>query len=159
MSARLNASELDAWQRLQSVTEMLRREVGRGLRSDADLSDAEFTVLAHLVEAGGEARPSEVSRSIGWESSRVAHQLGRLERRGLLERAAGGGNDGRAQRITLTTAGRDAHRRAVGPHLRAAKRWFADALDAEQVEELRGILSALETHAARIAATAEERDA
>lgn len=152
MSARLSGAELDVWQRLQTVTEMLRREVGRGLKSDADLSEAEFTVLAHLAEAGGWARPSECARSIGWDSSRLAHQLGRLERRGLVERSTGADSDGRAQRVTLTAEGRRAHRRAVGPHLRAAKQWFADALDAGQLEALAGALAAIEENAARLQA-------
>lgn len=146
----LSREELDLWQRLQTVTELLRREVGRGLQEDAGLSEQEFTVLAHLAEAGGGARPSECAQSIGWDSSRLAHQLGRMERRGLVARTPETGGDGRASRAALTEAGRAAHRRAVGPHLRAAKRWFADALTAAQLVALGEVLSALEENAAKV---------
>jgi DNA-binding MarR family transcriptional regulator len=144
MSA-LTPVELDTWQRLQQVTERLQREVGRGLQNDADLSKAEFATLAGLAAAGGEDRPAAVARRIGSDSSRLAHQLERLETRGLVTRRPTTGS-GRASIVALTDAGRDAHRRAVGPHLRAAKRWFADGLDDNQLTALADALVALEHH-------------
>lgn len=147
----MSARELLVWQRLQTVTETLRREVGRGLQDDAALTDTEFSVLAHLAELGGSARPSACARAMGWDSSRLAHQLGRLEKRGLVSRSADVAGDARASVVSLTEAGRTAHRRAVGPHLRAARKWFADALDEAQLTALDDVLGALEQHAARIA--------
>jgi DNA-binding MarR family transcriptional regulator len=154
VSDHLSASELEAWQRLQQVTERLRREVGRGLRADADVSDAEFTVLAHLSERGGEARPAECARSIGWDSSRLAHQLDRLEQRGLISRRPTAGR-GRAAVVALTPEGAAVHRRAVGPHLRAAKRWFADALDDASLAALVDALARIDRH---VTALQEDRD-
>lgn len=141
----LSSDELAVWQRLQTVTESLRREVGRGLRADADLSESEFTVLAHVVTAGGSIRAGECARSIGWDSSRLAHQLGRLERRGLVDRTTDA-TDARSSVVSLTETGRAAHRRAVGPHLRAAQRWFAAALAPHQLQDLDLALRALESH-------------
>ncbi|MFG6490772.1 MarR family winged helix-turn-helix transcriptional regulator [Microbacterium sp. P03] len=158
----MSPEALRVWQRLQTVTEVLRREVGRGLQADAGLSDSEFAVLAHLVELGGSARPSECARAMGWESSRLAHQLGRLERNGLILRVAEAGADGRASTVTMTDAGLAAHRQAVGPHLRAARLWFADALDEAQLAALDDVLAALEDHArakeeTRLAGSQKER--
>src|SRR6478752_10393161 len=96
MSAKVSARELLVWQRLQTVTETLRREVGRGLQDDAALTDTEFSVLAHIAELGGSARPSACARAMGWDSSRLAHQLGRLEKRGLVSRSADVAGDARA---------------------------------------------------------------
>ena len=62
---------------------------------------------------------------------------------------------GRASIVSITEAGRAAHRRAVGPHLRAAQRWFAEALDDAQLRELDDVLGTLEQHAARIARAAD----
>lgn len=145
----MSTHQLQVWQRLQTVTETLRREVGRGLQEDAALSDTEFTVLAHLAELGGSARPSACARSMGWDSSRLAHQLGRLAKRGLVSRSTGADGDGRGAIVALTEAGRLAHRRAVGPHLRAARIWFADALDEGQLAALDDALAAIERHLAR----------
>jgi len=138
------------WQDLQVVTEHLRREVGRDLWNDAQLSDAEFTVLAHLSTAPGGMRPSECSRAIDWDSSRLAHQVRRLQGRGFVARSAGGGDDGRAVLLSLTDEGRHAYRRALGPHLRSARRWFADALTDEQMTALDDVLQAVLAHGDRL---------
>ena len=90
-------------------------------------------------------RPAECARMIGWDSSRLAHQLRRLEKRGFVQRARGTG-DGRASIITLTDEGREAYRAALGPHLRNTKMWFADALTKEQIAALTDALSALMAH-------------
>lgn len=145
----MTRGELATWEKLQTVTEILRREVGRDLWADARLSDAEFTVLAHLQSAGA-IRPSDCAREIGWDTSRLSHQLRRLERRDLVATTRGFDDDGRAVRVTLTDAGRTAYRRAIGPHLRAAKRWFADALDADQLQALDAALDAVIVHTASL---------
>lgn len=145
MSDQLTEDQLATWQRLQQVTERLRREVGRGLRLDSDLSEAEFAVLAHLVVVGREARPADIARSIGWDSSRLAHQLDRLEQRAMITRRPTAGR-GRAAIVALTDAGAAAHRRAVGPHLRAAKRWFGDALDEQRLAALADALDRIDEH-------------
>jgi DNA-binding MarR family transcriptional regulator len=148
----MTRGELATWQKLQTVTEVLRREVGRDLWADARLSDAEFTVLAHLQSADAEViRPSDCAREIGWDSSRLSHQLRRLERRDLVATTRGSDEDGRAVRVTLTDAGRTAYRRAIGPHLRSAKRWFADALEPDQLRALEAALDAVLAHAASLA--------
>ncbi|MFJ6651194.1 MarR family winged helix-turn-helix transcriptional regulator [Microbacterium sp. NPDC091313] len=147
----LSPSELATWEKLQTATEILRREVGRDLWGDARLSDAEFTVLAHLQSAPAEGvRPSDCAREIGWDTSRLSHQLRRLEGRDFVAKTRGADDDGRAVRIALTDAGRTAYRRAIGPHLRAAKRWFADALEPEQLDALGGVLDAILAHAAAL---------
>lgn len=148
MRQRLTDRQLDTWQRLQVVTERLRRRVGADLRGRADLSEAEFTVLAHLVDMGGDARPTTCASAIGWDSSRLAHQLRRLERRGLVERH-GGLRDARGSSIVITGSGRSAHRAAVGAHLHAAATWFGDALDDETLAGLDRALRALEEHMRR----------
>ena len=125
--------------------EKLKREVNRDLWADADLSDTEFTVLAHLRLTGGGMRPSACAEAIGWDSSRLAHQVGRLEKRGLVSRRTDP-DDGRAVVLTLTEDGREAYRRAIGPHLRSAKKWFAAALTPAQLEGLSQGLDALRAH-------------
>ena len=150
MSAKMTPLQLATWQDLHRATEMLQREVGRSLRDSSGLSDTEFSVLARLVDHGGPLRSAECARALGWDSSRLSHQLGRLEKRGLIERSQSGSSDKRASVIAVTADGRAAHRAAVGPHLRAATRWFADALDDEQLQGLADALSALLAHGHRM---------
>lgn len=151
MSA-MSGERLRVWENLVTTMEVLKREVGRDLRDAAELSEAEFTVVAHLVRAGAPMRPSDCARSIGWESSRLSHQLGRLERRGLVRRAAGDPADARTSSIELTGAGRRTYRTAIGPHLRAAERWFGSALTDAQVAALGDVLDALGVHIANLGA-------
>lgn len=151
MSVRMTDEQLRAWQLFHVSNERLRRELGREMWAHAQLSDAEFTVLANIAVAesrGSQIRPAECARAIGWESSRLAHQLRRLERRGFVQRAPGEG-DGRASVITLTDEGRGAYTAALGPHLRSTKRWFADALTDEQITALTDALEALMAHIER----------
>lgn len=130
----------------------LRREVGRDLWNDAKLSDAEFTVLAHLHSSGEEGvRPAQCARAIGWDSSRLAHQLRRLEKRGLVATRPAGGEDGRATLSSLTPAGHDQYRRAIGPHLDSARRWFADGLTGDELDGLEKALDSLLRHVRRTA--------
>lgn len=151
MSATLNNRELRTWEKLQTVTEQLRRETGRVLSTEAGLSPPEFTVLAHLAAAGGAegVRSSLCARAIGWDTSRLSHQLRRLEQRGYVVRSGGDGGDGRASVVALTAEGRRIHRRALGPHLSAAKHWFAAALTEKQLDGLYDALDTLERHIAR----------
>lgn len=146
MSSTRPAEWLPTWEKLQSVTEHLRRETGRSLAQEAELSQPEFTVLAHLAPAADGVRPSSCAREIGWDTSRLSHQLRRLERRGYVLRSSGDGSDGRATVVRLSDSGRTAYRRALGPHLRSAQHWFAEALSPEQLHALSGVLDALARH-------------
>lgn len=147
----IGGERLRAWENLISTMEALRREVGRDLREGAGLSDAEFSVVAHLVRAGrAGAKPSDCARSMGWEPSRLSHQLRRLEKRGLVARGVGDPADARTALVRLTQQGRRAYAKAVGPHLRAAQRWFGDALSDAQVSHLNEVLDALSDHAAHL---------
>ncbi|MEV4346658.1 MarR family winged helix-turn-helix transcriptional regulator [Actinoplanes sp. NPDC049596] len=125
----------------------MRREVGRDLWADAQLSEADFTVLAELAAApNGTMRSTGCARALGWDTGRFSHQLKRMEERGLVQRGRGEAGDGRAAVVTLTDEGRTAYRKALGPHMRSAKSWFLEALDPEQVEQLDATLQTLLDH-------------
>jgi DNA-binding MarR family transcriptional regulator len=65
-------------------------------------------VLAALSEAAGRRlRAYEPGRRLGWEKSRLHHQLTRMCGRGLIQRHSG---DGRASYAAITAAGRAALR-------------------------------------------------
>lgn len=135
------------WGNFQVLGELIHRKVGRDLWDELELTEADFTVLAELLnQARGSVRASECARAIDWERSRLSHQLRRLEARGLVARVRGDGSDGRASSINLTDVGRRAYRRALGPHLESARRWFLDGLDDRQLEQLDDTLAALLNH-------------
>lgn len=155
----IGGERLRAWENLISRMEVLRREVGRDLREDSGLSDAEFSVIANLTRAGADgAKPSDCARTMGWEPSRLSHQLRRLEKRGLITRGVGDPSDARTALVRLTPEGRRAYTKAVGPHLRAAQRWFSDALSDAQVTHLNEILDSLAAHASQLGGQSRGED-
>jgi DNA-binding MarR family transcriptional regulator len=154
-SDRLTDTELAVWRSLLDTTAELRRLLAVELQQ-VQLSTGDYAVLLALTEAPDQTlRSSEIADAIDWERSRVSHQLGRMERRGLLRRTDCPG-DNRGALVVLTDDGYQAIRRASGPHLRAVKRLFADALDPDQLNDLAGVLATLRDHLATPTATPTE---
>lgn len=140
---RLSDAELVVWRSLMDTTTDLRRLLSAQLQ---ELSPGDYAVLLALTEAAERAlRSSELADAIDWERSRLSHQLGRMERRGLLRREECPG-DNRGALIVITDEGIDSLRRASGPHLRAVKHYFADALSTEQLANLTDVLGTIRAH-------------
>lgn len=135
----------------------MTRRIGADLLSETGLSPGDYSVLLALSEApDGTLRSSELAATIGWERSRLSHHLGRMERRELIARAECA-TDTRGAEVSTTAAGERAFRHATLPHLRAIKRLFADALDADQLDALAGIAGSLARHLDQPAAAPRSR--
>jgi DNA-binding MarR family transcriptional regulator len=94
-------------------------------------------VLVALSEAtGGQLRAFELGRRIGWEKSRLHHQLTRMCKRGLVQRHNG---DTRAVHATITPAGRAALQAAVPGHTRQVRHLVLDRLTPRQIDQLADI--------------------
>ena len=106
----------------------LARELDRRLQRDAGISQADYAVLLTLFKAPERRlRPGALGELIGWEKSRVSHQLTRMASRGLVERIECD-TDGRGSLIVLTRAGRLALLRAMRDHALAIRALFLDLL-------------------------------
>ena len=113
---------------------------------ETSLSPADYQVLLALTDAQGERmRSSQLARTIDWERSRLSHQLGRMERRQLIQREDCA-SDSRGAEVSLTAEGARVFRRATAPHMRSIKRHFADALTTDQFAALADILRSLQNH-------------
>jgi DNA-binding MarR family transcriptional regulator len=127
----LSAAQLRAWRAFMSVQMRMNYEMNRQLQSDSDLSLADYHVLNALTDApGGRLQVSDLAALIGWERSRVSHQLRRLCERGLTQRIPSE-DDGRATDATLTKAGREAIHAAAPAHVALVRRLFFDPLPDE----------------------------
>jgi DNA-binding MarR family transcriptional regulator len=144
-AVRLSDRELAVWRSLIDTTADLRRMLGARLQ-ESGCSPADYAVLLALHEAdGGRLRPSELAAAIDWERSRLSHHLGRMERRGIIRRDDCA-SDSRGAEVSLTGEGAALFRRAGGPHLRAIKSHFADALTDDQLTALGDAMQTLRTH-------------
>ncbi|MER5791148.1 MarR family transcriptional regulator [Streptomyces sp. NPDC001980] len=138
--------ELRIWRDFIETTEALRSELSSRLQRESSLSPGDYAVLLALREADGRRlRSSELAARVGWERSRLSHQIGRMERRGLIRREECV-TDSRGAEVVLTPEGAEAFRNASLPHLRAVRELFVAALTPDQLAAAEEITAALRNH-------------
>src|SRR3954451_5284374 len=143
---RMTSAELAVWRSLIDTTTELRRRLATRLAAESGLSTGDYAVLLALSEAPGRRlRSSELAGAIDWERSRLSHHLGRMEKRGLIQRVECA-TDSRGAEVVLTAEGAEIFRGATAPHLRAIKQHFADALSPDQFDALDDVLRTLHLH-------------
>jgi DNA-binding MarR family transcriptional regulator len=131
----LDEREQRVWRAVIGLHQKLWPELERQLIRDG-LSGAEFTLLVPLSEApDGLLRARDLCRMVGWERSRLSHQVARMEKRGLVVREACA-DDARGSMIRLTPAGRAAIEAAAPGHVAATRRYFVDLLSGEEIDVL-----------------------
>jgi DNA-binding MarR family transcriptional regulator len=130
----LDEREQRAWRSLQVMQARLNAALGSELAAESDLSLADYVVLVVLTEKPqGAARLFELAVGLGWERSRVSHQIARMASRGLVrkERCP---SDRRGAVVVVTDAGRSAIESAAPGHVRAVRQIFIDPLTDEQLD-------------------------
>lgn len=139
-------SELRVWRRYVETSEALRARLSARLQRESALSSGDYRVLLALSEAAGRSlRSSELAALIGWERSRLSHHLGRMEKRGLVQRASCP-QEAHGIDVTLTDQGWEAFRAGSVPHLRAIRELFIDALSPAQLEQVEDLTRTLQEH-------------
>ncbi len=78
----------------------------------------------------------QLGTHLGWEQSRVSHQLARMRSRGLIERS-GSTDDRRAAVVTLTAEGRDALEAAAPGHAELVRSVVFDGMNRSRADALR----------------------
>jgi|SRR6185312_15412009 DNA-binding MarR family transcriptional regulator len=132
----LTTEQEATWFSYMRVTLRLNYEINRELQVDSDLSHQDFHVLNALADSPGQRlQLSDLAIRIGWERSRVSHQVLRMESRGLVERCSSA-TDARATDAVLTPRGQAALGRATPGHAALVKRMFFDGLDPELLPAL-----------------------
>jgi len=128
----------------------LTGHLARQLARDCGLTEAEYAVLSVVSEApGGRIRSRDLGRAVGWERSRLSHQIARMEARGSVERASCA-EDARGFDVVITDVGRATISAAAPQHLAAVRHCFADILTAEQLDTLGEIAELICTHIAEM---------
>jgi DNA-binding MarR family transcriptional regulator len=137
----LTERELRAWRTFLEMQELLRTRIEQQLQASSGLPYADYSVLAVLSEAPeGRLRPYELSRMIGWEKTRLHHQLTRMSARGLVSRERHGS---RGKYAVITAHGLATLRRAAPSHAEEVRRLFIDRLTADQIDHLAGIATTI----------------
>ena len=118
------------WRDYLAMTGRLNTAMHRQLQQDCELSLSDYDVLVALSERGP-LRIYELGELIGWEQSRVSHQLRRMRGRGLLERK-GDGDDRRGATVALTDAGMAALQTAAPGHVELVRSVMFDGLSDDE---------------------------
>jgi DNA-binding MarR family transcriptional regulator len=139
----LDEREAHLWQAYRNLQRELRNALDRQLTQDAGLSGAEYALLVPLSEtAGGRLRARDLGAMVGWDRSRISHQLSRMEQRSLVTREPCP-DDARGSIVRLTPAGRSAIEAAAPNHVATVRRLFLDPLSDDELDTLAGLLDRL----------------
>ncbi len=130
----LSPRELRIWHAFLVMNEDVLARVGRDIAQATGISGPEFGVLSRLTAIGkGEMRQQDLAGVMGWEKSRLSHQLTRMQERKLIERQSAGG---RATLVVLTKTGREKLAAALPVHAESVRRNLLSRLSAEQIDTI-----------------------
>ena len=127
----LSPHELRVWHAFKLMGEDVMGRVERDIAEATGLSGPDFGVLLRLADCGkGEMRQQTLAESIGWDKSRLSHQLTRMEKRGLIERRK---SDRRVVLVVPTRRGREKLKAARPIHAGSVRRNLLARLSEEQI--------------------------
>ncbi len=146
----LDEREERAWRSLQLMQMRLNAQLARDLAKHSELSYQDYMVLVALTaQPEGRMRLFELGHQLGWEKSRLSHQVTRMVERGLVEKLKCP-SDLRGAVVGVVARGRAEIGAAAPGHLEAVRRLFIDLLAAEQLEAIAEVCERV------LAAVAEE---
>ena len=140
---RMNAVESRAWLALITASDLLPSALDSQLQRDAGLTHFEFVACTVLRQAEhNRLRMTDLAAATNATLPRLSKVVGRMEKRGLVERLADEA-DGRAINVLLTPDGRRALIRAVPKHIEYVRKLVLEGLTEEQLNHLADALEPL----------------
>jgi DNA-binding MarR family transcriptional regulator len=131
----LDTREDRAWRAFMHAHQQLVTHLNRGLL-ESGLSGADYEVLAVLSSHDGNRMPArDLCITLGWEKSRVSHQVRRMEMDGLIGREPNP-DDARSTMVCLLPAGRAAIENAAPRHVEDVRRNFIELFAAAELDML-----------------------
>jgi DNA-binding MarR family transcriptional regulator len=130
----LSPRELRVWHAFLLMGEDVVGRVGRDILRATGLSGPEFGVLSRLAAIGkGEMRQQALARVMGWDKSRLSHQLTRMNERALVERRSA---DRNTVLVVITELGREKLNAARPIHAESVRRNLLSRLTPEQIDTI-----------------------
>ena len=131
----LDAREDRAWAAFIHAHQQIEVHLNRRLQ-ESGLSGADYEVLAVLSALDGDRMPArELCHTLGWEKSRLSHQLRRMQKDGLIGREPNPA-DARSTVVCLLPMGRAAVEKAAPGHVADVRRNFIDLLTPAELDML-----------------------
>lgn len=134
----LTDEQQQIWRGYLMMVSQVQTAMHRQLQRDCELSLTDYDVLVALSEAGPQ-RMNELGEVLGWEQSRLSHQLRRMRGRGLVARH-GSDDDRRGATVELTADGRAALQTAAPAHVELVRAVVFDGLSAAQLKAFGSVI-------------------
>ncbi len=144
----LSPDEQRTWRTFLHASTRLLAQLDDEIKNAHNERLTDFDVLSNLSEApDGVLRMSELADQTLFSRSRLTYTVSNLELRGLVSRSPDR-LDGRGVVATLTTKGRNLHKKLAVTHVAGIRRHFLDRMTADQqtalTDALTGIRDGLE---------------
>jgi DNA-binding MarR family transcriptional regulator len=144
----LSPREDRAWRAFMHAHHQLIAHLNRGLQ-ESGLSGADYEVLAVLSGHDGDRMPArDLCNALGWEKSRLSHQLRRMQQDGLISREPNP-DDARSTLVGLLHTGRAAIEKAAPRHVEDVRRNFIDLLTPAELDMLATLNERVLNHLAK----------
>lgn len=140
--------ELDskAWRAFHKIGTSLLPHLGRQITNHSGISSAEYVVLVALYEL---KKPSvnlnRLATGLGWEISRMSHQVSRMEEAGLVKKTKNL-DDSRCFDVSITAKGRKIADSAIPLQSKEINHCFSQVLTQTQMKSLIEISNAISSH-------------
>jgi DNA-binding MarR family transcriptional regulator len=132
----LSDREMYAWIGYRRMHLLLDLALQRDLASQSGLSEPDYDVLSNLSQAADQRmRMTDLARHMRWSTSRLSHQITRMQQRGLVDREECV-DDRRGSMLVLTADGVAAIEAAAPKHVASVRKNFIDLLSAEEIDVL-----------------------
>lgn len=142
----LDEHEQRAWRGFVRMRNEVFGHLARQLSRNSGISESDFEVLVVVSESPGRRiRARDLGRELGWERSRLSHQVARMERRGTVRRITCE-SDARGFDVVLTPAGLEAITAAAPMHVNDVRGVFADVLTRDELAALAAISEKVAVH-------------
>lgn len=139
----LSDEEQCLWRKWLAASRWIDSELARDIQRQSGLSMSDYMVLVNLSEAPEHRmRIAALADVLGWDRSRLSHQISRMIKRDLLVREACE-SDGRGAFIVLTETGLATIQQAAPGHVDSVRRLMFDRLDEQQAADLGRVLDVI----------------
>lgn len=140
--------ELDskAWRAFHKIGTSLLPHLGRQITNHSGITSAEYVVLVALSELNVTSiNLNRLALNLGWEISRMSHQISRMEESGLVKKIRNL-KDSRCFDVSITPKGRKIADAAIPRQSEEINHCFSDLLTKSQKEALVEISLVISAH-------------
>jgi DNA-binding MarR family transcriptional regulator len=146
--AQKGMKELDskAWRAFHKIGTSLLPHLGRQIANHSGISGAEYVVLVALSELEvPSVNLNRLANGLGWEISRMSHQISRMEETGLVKKSRNA-VDSRCFDVSITAKGRKIAEAAIPLQSKEINHCFSEVLTQAQMKALIEISEAISNH-------------